>query len=87
MCLGVPSEVLEVRTEGDGIVTGRVRFGGAVREINLTFTPEAVVGDWVVVHAGVSISVLDESEARRTLRYFDELARLERSDSTNGSLS
>jgi hydrogenase expression/formation protein HypC len=47
--------------------TGRVAFGGIVREINLTFAPEADVGDYVLVHAGVAIAVLDEAEAARTL--------------------
>lgn len=76
MCLGVPGEILEVREAGGGIVTGRVRVGGVVREINLSFTPEAAVGDWVIIHVGFSISVLDEREARRTLRDLEELARL-----------
>ena len=75
MCLGVPGELLEVRDQGGGIVTGRARIGGAIREVNLSFTPEAGVGDWVVVHAGISISLLDESAARRTLRDLRELAR------------
>ena len=86
MCLGVPGEVLEVRKEGGGIVTGRVRTGGMIREVNLSFTPEAAVGDWVIVHVGVAISVLDENEARRTLRDLEELARpLPAADSANGS--
>jgi len=76
MCLGVPGEILEVCEAGGGIVTGRVRVGGVVREINLSFTPEAAVGDWVIIHVGFSISVLDEREARRTLRDLEELARL-----------
>jgi len=76
MCLGVPGEVLEVRRVGDNVVTGRVRIGGVVREVNLSFTPEAQAGDWVIIHVGFSISVLDERSARRTLRDLEELARL-----------
>ena len=68
MCLGVPGELLELRREGGGIVTGRARIGGAVREVNLSFTPDAAVGDWVIVHVGVAISLLDQPAARRTLR-------------------
>lgn len=85
MCLGVPGEVLEVRSDGDGIVTGRVRIGGVVREVNLSFTPEAGVGDWVVVHVGFSISVLDEGEAQRTLRYLEETARPSGAGPADGS--
>jgi hydrogenase expression/formation protein HypC len=85
MCLGVPGKVLEVRKDGGGIVTGRVGIGGVIREVNLSFTPEATVGDWVIVHVGIAISVLDEREARRTLRDLEELARLEGAGPANGS--
>ena len=84
MCLGVPGELLELRREGGGIVTGRARIGGAVREVNLSFTPEAAVGDWVIVHVGVAISLLDEPAARRTLQDLEELARLHEADSADG---
>ena len=73
MCLGIPGEVVETSPTALGIVTGKVRFGGVVREVNLSYTPEVRPGDWVVVHVGFSISVLDEEEARRTLRYLEEL--------------
>lgn len=85
MCLGIPGELLRVEREAGGIVTGRVRIGGAARDVNLSFTPEATVGDWVIVHVGVSISILDEPDARRTLRDLDELARLNEADLENDS--
>ena len=85
MCLGLPGEVLEVRKDGGGIVTGRVRVGGVIREANLSFTPEAAVGDWVIVHVGIAISVLDERAAQRTLRDLEELARLGGTGPANGS--
>jgi hydrogenase expression/formation protein HypC len=71
MCLGIPGEVLGV-TEGD-LRTGRVRFGGIVKEVCLAYVPEAAVGDFVVVHAGFAISRLDREGAERVFSYLEEL--------------
>ena len=74
MCLAVPGKILTV-TEGEGLTRcGRVSFGGVVREVNLAFLPEAVVGDYVMVHVGFAISRVDEGEAERI---FDYLAQME----------
>lgn len=74
MCLAVPGKILTV-TEGDGLTrSGRVSFGGVVREVNLAFVPEAAVGDYVMVHVGFAISRVDEHEAERI---FDYLAQME----------
>jgi hydrogenase expression/formation protein HypC len=73
MCLGVPGEIVEVREE-DGIRVGKVRFGGAVREVCLACVPEAVVGDYVLVHVGLAIARLDAEEAARTYALLAELA-------------
>lgn len=70
MCLAIPGKILEI--EG---ATARVDFGGVTREADLSVMPDAAVGDYVLVHAGFAIQKLDESEARETLRLFDELAR------------
>ena len=63
------------RHQGDDPLTrsGRVAFGGIVKQINLAFAPEATVGDYVLVHAGVAIAILDEAEAARTLACLDTL--------------
>ncbi|MBK8314027.1 MAG: HypC/HybG/HupF family hydrogenase formation chaperone [Acidobacteria bacterium] len=64
MCLSVPGKVLSI--EGDDLLrSGRVNFGGIVKEINLSYVPEAVVGDYVLVHVGFAISKIDEEEAGR----------------------
>ncbi len=67
MCLAVPGQVLDIA--GADVLTrsARVAFGGIVKQVALAFTPEARVGDYVLVHAGVAIAVLDEAEAQRTL--------------------
>jgi hydrogenase expression/formation protein HypC len=67
MCLAVPGRIEEI-TNDDGLArSGRVRFGGVVREVNLAFVPEAIPGDYVIVHVGFAISRLDEKAALETL--------------------
>lgn len=74
MCLGVPGKVIEIqRVDGVDLVQGTVDFGGVRRDVNLSFTPEVEVGQYVVVHVGFSISVIDEEEAQTTLKYLREL--------------
>jgi hydrogenase expression/formation protein HypC len=68
MCLAIPMKILERRDQ-----TGTVEFGGARKEIMLTLTPEARVGEYVIVHAGYALEVLDEQEAERTLALLREL--------------
>ncbi|WP_374575564.1 HypC/HybG/HupF family hydrogenase formation chaperone [Phenylobacterium sp.] len=77
MCLAVPGKVLEIG-EGDPLMrTGRVDFGGVVKEINLAFAPEAGVGDYVLVHVGFAIAVIDEAEARRIFEHLDRIGELD----------
>ena len=76
MCLAVPGKLTELYDAG-GIAMARVDFGGVTREACLAYVPEAVVGDYVLVHAGFAITMVDEAEALRTLddlRRMDELA-------------
>lgn len=83
MCLGVPGRLVEVIDNPLGVATGRVEFGGIVKEVCLAFTPEAQVGEYVVVHVGFAISTIDEVEARRVfeeLRATGELRELEPPD-------
>lgn len=73
MCLAVPGEIISI--EGDDALSrcGQVRFGDAVREACLAFVPEAVEGDYVLVHAGIAISVLQEDAAQRTFSALEEI--------------
>jgi hydrogenase expression/formation protein HypC len=69
MCLAVPGLVLSV-SDGEPLLrTARVSFAGAVKQVSLACLPEAVAGDYVLVHAGVAISRLDEDEAARVFEY------------------
>jgi len=74
MCLGVPGRVLDIQ-EGD-LRFGRISFGGVVREVCLEYVPEALVGDWVIVHVGFAISRIDEAEAERVRTYLEEMGEL-----------
>lgn len=73
MCLGIPGEVLSIAEDARGLRLGRTRFGGVVREVSLDLTPEAQVGDYVIVHAGFAISVIDVEEAQAVFRLLEEM--------------
>lgn len=76
MCLAVPGKILEFTRDGGLLRAGRVSFGGIVKEVNLAYVPEAQVGNYVIVHVGFAIAVVDEAEASATLRYLDEMDEL-----------
>lgn len=73
MCLAVPGRVLDIAGDDPLTRTGRVDFGGVIKEISLAYTPEAVVGDHVLVHVGFAIAVLREGEAARLLAELEAL--------------
>ncbi len=76
MCLAVPARVLS--TKGvDLMRTGRVDFGGITKEVNLAYVPEARVGDYVLVHVGFAISVLDEAAAERVFEELEAIGELD----------
>jgi hydrogenase expression/formation protein HypC len=64
MCLGVPGEVLDIDEPTEGLPQGTVSFGGIRKRVCLAYAPEAKVGDYVVVHAGFALSVIDPERAR-----------------------
>ncbi|MGC2108290.1 MAG: HypC/HybG/HupF family hydrogenase formation chaperone [Candidatus Korobacteraceae bacterium] len=75
MCLAVPGEILSI--QGEGLArSARVSFGGIVKEVSLAYVPEANVGDYAIVHVGFAISLLDKSEALRTLEYLSQMGEL-----------
>ena len=90
MCLAVPGKI-EAIYDDQGTRMGRVNFGGVVKEVCLAYLPDAVVGDYTIVHVGFAISRIDEESAQRTLETFAELGLLEeeleelRADSTTSS--
>ena len=77
MCLAGPGKILSI-VDHDGIMrSGRVSFGGIIKEVNLAYTPEAGVNDYVIVHVGFAISTVDPQEAARVLAFLKELDDLE----------
>jgi hydrogenase expression/formation protein HypC len=76
MCLAVPGRILETE-EREGNRIAKVQFGGVMRQAFLNFVPEAVVGDYVMVHVGFAISRVDEDEAARTYQLLESLGLLE----------
>jgi hydrogenase expression/formation protein HypC len=84
MCLAIPGKVISVEETG-GMRTGRVQFGGIVRQASLDFVPEAAVGDYVMVHVGYAISRVDAAEAERTYQLLDEIGAIEEELPPEGS--
>jgi hydrogenase expression/formation protein HypC len=77
MCLAVPGKLLEITGNDDLTRSGKVSFGGVVKEINLAFVPQAQVGNYVTVHVGVALSVVDEAEALQVFEYLRQLGELQ----------
>jgi hydrogenase expression/formation protein HypC len=75
MCLAVPGQILSITGEGELMRTGRVSFGGVVREVNLAYVPEARVGQYVIVHAGFALNLVDEAEAREITELLRQMDR------------
>lgn len=69
MCLAIPAQIKSVNN-----FEANVEVGGVNRVINIMLTPEAQVGDYVYVHTGFAISIVDEAEAQESLRLLRELA-------------
>ena len=76
MCLAIPGKVIEV-FEDRGLRMGRADFGGTVRKICLAQLPEAGLGDYVLVHVGFALSLVDAEEAERTYQMLRELGMLD----------
>jgi len=79
MCLAIPGKLLEIFEE-NGLRMGRIDYSGTLKEACLEYVPEAGIGQYVIVHAGFAISLLDEEEALNSLDALQELARLQRED-------
>jgi len=77
MCLSIPGKLIKITAELDETFrTGKVSFDGVVKEVSLTLVPEAKVGDYVMVHVGAAISVVDENEAQKTFDLLKQLGEL-----------
>lgn len=78
MCLAIPGEILEILNDDPITRSGKVSFGGIIKKVNLSFVPEANVADYVIVHAGFAISILDTEEANKVFEYLSEIDEIEK---------
>ena len=78
MCLAIPGKIKSIEDQMDGMIRiAKVQFGGITKEASLEMVPQAQVGDHVLVHVGVAISVVNEEEAQRTFEYLREAGELD----------
>jgi hydrogenase expression/formation protein HypC len=83
MCLAIPGKIIET-LQSDGMKMAKVSFGGMIKQICLEYTPEAVPGDYVLVHVGFALTRINQEEAERTYKLLEELGQLTELD--DGSL-
>jgi hydrogenase expression/formation protein HypC len=76
MCLAVPGKIISIDSGDELTRSGRVSFGGSIKEINLACVPEAKIDDYVLVHVGVAISIIDAEEAAKVFQYLKEMDEL-----------
>jgi hydrogenase expression/formation protein HypC len=76
MCLAVPGKIISTSGQDSFERIGRVSFGGVVKEVSLAYVPEAQVGDYVIVHVGFALSIVDETEASRVFEYLEQMGEL-----------
>jgi hydrogenase expression/formation protein HypC len=79
MCLAIPGKITAITPSvlDKNVRQAKVSFGGISKNVDLSMTPDAKMGDYVLVHVGVAISVVDEEEAKRTFSYLQEIGELE----------
>ena len=84
MCLAIPGKLLVITAQLDETFrTGKVSFGGIQKEVNLFMVPEAKIGDYILVHVGVAISVVDEEEAKQTFKYLKDMGEVDELETPN----
>jgi hydrogenase expression/formation protein HypC len=76
MCLAIPGKIVSIRGEDPLERTGKIDFGGIFKDASLAYVPEAVVGDYVIVHVGFALSRVDEAEAQKIFEYLREMEDL-----------
>ncbi|MDR3620211.1 MAG: HypC/HybG/HupF family hydrogenase formation chaperone [Paludisphaera borealis] len=76
MCLGIPGRVVETYREDD-VLMGKVDFGGVSKRVCLEHVPEAARDDYVLVHVGFALSMIDEVEARRVFGFLEQMSQLD----------
>lgn len=74
MCLAIPGKIIEFTNALDDVFRiAKVDYGGIQKEVNMSMLPEAKIGDYVMVHVGVAISIVDEQEANETAKFLRQM--------------
>lgn len=73
MCLAVPGQVISITGDQSLMRRGKVSFGGVIKEVSLAYVPDVQVGNYVIVHVGFALSILDEEAAQKSLAEFKEM--------------
>jgi len=76
MCLAVPGKIVSIDEADATFRNGRVDFAGIMKTVNLSYVPEAVVGNYVLVHVGFALSIVDEKEAQQVFEYLRQMDEL-----------
>lgn len=77
MCLAVPGKIIRIDNDDPMQRVGRVDFGGVIKDVHLSLVPEARVNDYVIVHVGFALHVIDEAEAKKVFDYLREIGELD----------
>ncbi|MDB5277495.1 MAG: hydrogenase assembly chaperone hypC/hupF [Ferruginibacter sp.] len=81
MCLAIPGKIISISNQLDDTFRfGRVSFGSIIKEINLCMVPQAKTGDYVLVHVGAAIGIVDEEEAAKVFSYLKDMGEVEELD-------
>jgi hydrogenase expression/formation protein HypC len=86
MCLAIPGKVTSISGEDPLMRTGKVDFGGILKEVSLAYVPEVKVGDYVIVHVGFALSRVDEAEANQVFEYLREMQELSELDESGAGV-
>ena len=76
MCLGIPGKVVETYHEHD-VLMGKVEFGGVSKRVCLEHVPEVQIGDYVLVHVGFALDIIDAAEARQVFAFLEGMNQLD----------
>jgi len=77
MCLAIPGQISSINGDDPLTRTARVNFGGIIKEVNLAYTPDAQTGDYVLVHVGFALQVVDADEAQAVFKYLETMGELD----------
>jgi hydrogenase expression/formation protein HypC len=85
MCLGIPGQVVETYQEHD-VLMGKVDFGGVFKRVCLAHVPDVKLQDYVIVHVGFALSVVDEEEAKQVFAFLERMGELDELEAGQSSV-